>query len=59
MSTPLDVNENVLEYFDRLYPDKMELQDKPEFQRAKRAGKVELLNEIRKFMKDEYKNNVL
>jgi len=55
----LDVNESVLEYFDNLYPDKMELSNTPEFQRVKLAGKVELLIEIRKFLKEEYGNNVL
>jgi len=51
--------DDAITHFEKLYPDKMQLTNMPEFERVKLAGKVELLNEIRKFLKEEYGNNVL
>jgi len=46
--------EDVLEHFKKVYPDEMVLEPITEFDRLKLAGKVELINEMVKFIEDEY-----
>ena len=46
--------DDVLEYFNKLYPNEMVTHEMNVFGRVKLAGKVELLQEIARFLEDEY-----
>ena len=46
--------DEVIEYFKKQYPDVMVLDEVSEYERLKLAGKVELINEMVKFIEDEY-----
>ena len=48
------MNEEVIEYFMGLYPDRMELDKMDKFTRIKLIGKIELLNEMVRFIDEEY-----
>ena len=48
------MNEEVIEHFKKLYPDEMVTSDMGIFERAKLAGKVELLTEMIRFIDEEY-----
>ncbi len=46
--------EDVIEHFSELYPDSMVVFEMNEFDRAKLAGKIDLLREIKMFVEEEY-----
>jgi len=48
--------EELIEWFSKMYPDKMVLDKADEFSLGKKAGKVELIEEMKIWIREEYGN---